>query len=140
VVSALPIAAVLKVTADATILESIRSGYAKDSWCNKLDSASKDIPGLIKHDDLWFVAKRLVIPRVGNLREMLFQLAHDNLGHFGFDKSYQALRDAYYWPNMRSDLEKDYIPGCSRPPQTLGLSYACFGRPIGLILPTYTRL
>jgi hypothetical protein len=28
----------------------------------------------------------------------------------------------------------------SRPPQTLGLSHPWFGRSIGLILPTYTRL
>lgn len=26
---------------------------------------------------------------------------------------YAALRDAYYWPNMRRDLESSYIPGCS---------------------------
>lgn len=112
VISSLPIASVLKVTADAKILESIRSGYNTDPWCKKLDSASTGIPGLVLRDGLWFVAERLVIPRTGNLREILFQLAHDNLGHFGFDKSYQALRDAYYWPNMRTDLEKAYIPGC----------------------------
>lgn len=58
------------------------------------------------------MGERLIIPRVANLREMLYQLAHDNLGHFDFDKSYKSLRDAYYWPNMRRDLEEAYIPAC----------------------------
>ena len=34
---------------------------------------------------------------------MLFWLAHDSLGHFGADRSYASLCDAYYWPNMRRD-------------------------------------
>ncbi len=34
------------------------------------------------------------------------------LGHFGADKAYGFLRDAYYWPNMRRDLELSYIPSC----------------------------
>lgn len=27
-------------------------------------------------------------------------------------KSYLALKDAYYWPNMKHDLESSYIPAC----------------------------
>jgi Integrase zinc binding domain len=37
-------------------------------------------------------------------------MAHDTLSHFGFDKSYASLRDSYYWPNMRTDLQQSYIP------------------------------
>lgn len=47
------------------------------------------------------------------IREALFQLAHDTLGHFGTDKSYAALRDAYYWPNMRKQLQHSYVPSCT---------------------------
>jgi hypothetical protein len=39
-------------------------------------------------------------------------LAHDNLGHFGFEKSYAALHIDYYWPNMHKDLLEAYIPAC----------------------------
>lgn len=46
------------------------------------------------------------------MRESIFRLAHDSLGHFGATKSYEALRDSFYWPNMRRDLEQAYIPGC----------------------------
>jgi hypothetical protein len=54
----------------------------------------------------------LLIPCIGDIREILFCLAHDALGHFGADISYATLRDTYYWPNMRHDLEKAYIPSC----------------------------
>lgn len=59
-----------------------------------------------------YVGERLVIPRVPEVRELLFQLAHDSLGHFGGDKSYLALWDSFYWPLMKKDLENAYIPGC----------------------------
>lgn len=58
------------------------------------------------------MSDRLVIPRAGDLRESLLRCAHDMLGHFGFDKAYSALRNAYYWPNMRKELETLYIPLC----------------------------
>jgi hypothetical protein len=108
------IASVLRVTSDTKILDQIRDGYNTDPWCAKLLSASKGCVGLEfrEPEHLWYVGDRLIIPRSGTLRETLFQLAHDSLGHFGFDKSYKSLRDTYYWPNMCSDLEKAYIPGC----------------------------
>src|SRR5262249_5376608 len=54
------------------------------------------------------------IPRNREIREQLFQIAHDTLGHFGFDKAYATIRDSYYWPGMRKDLEEAYIPSCSK--------------------------
>ena len=56
---------------------------------------------------------RLIIPRTGHLRETLFRLVHNVLGHFGFDKCYETLRTSYYWPNMRKDLETGYVPSCA---------------------------
>ena len=53
---------------------------------------------------LLFMGSRLVIPKYKNLREQLFQLAHDNLGHFRTEKSYANLQEDFYWPNMRGDL------------------------------------
>jgi len=70
------------------------------------------MPGTKCINGLWYIGDCLLIPRIGDVRENLFRLAHDCLGHFGADKSYATLRDAYYWPNMRRDLEKVYIPSC----------------------------
>ena len=63
-------------------------------------------------NSLWYTGNRLLIPRVNDLRENLFHLAHDTLGHFGADKVYAALQDACYWPNMQQDLERANIPSC----------------------------
>ena len=74
----------------------------------------------------------LLIPCVGNVHELLFQLAHDCLGHFGFEKSYLALCNKYYWPNMQQDLEFGYVKGCDdcacnkdRTTKILGLCIPC---------------
>lgn len=101
---------VLRVATDMAVLEEIIAGYKTDSFCIKLQDAGMKNVRLI--NKLWYVGDRLVIPRVGNLRENLFRLAHDDMGHFGADKSYATLRDTYYWPNMRRDLEESYVPGC----------------------------
>jgi hypothetical protein len=63
-------------------------------------------------DGLLFIGSQLIIPKYKNLREHLYQLAHDNLEHFGADKSYAALREDFYWPNMQKNLLKGYIPSC----------------------------
>lgn len=61
---------------------------------------------------LLYVGNRLIVPKYDGLHENLFRVAHDKLGHFGADKMYAALRHSYYWPNMRRDLVKAYIPSC----------------------------
>jgi len=90
----------LEITADKTFLQSVRQGYADDAWCKMLSATSVSWPELQFHDRLWYIGERLIIPRTGKLRETLFILAHNVLGHFGFDKTYGSLRNAYYWPNM----------------------------------------
>ena len=105
-----PVAAVLSIATDQTVLDAIKCGYTVDDYCVKI--AETSVPGTKFVNGLWYVGDRLLIPRVGDIRENLFRLAHDVLGHFGADKSYAVLRDAYYWPNMRRDLEKSYIPSC----------------------------
>jgi hypothetical protein len=104
--------AVLSVTTDASVLQQIKSGYTSDSFCAKITSPGSQTRGVHESNGLWYIGDRLLIPRTGDVRENLFRLTHDCLGHFGSDKSYAVLRDAYYWPNMRRDLEQSYIPSC----------------------------
>ena len=77
-----------------------------------LSGACPSLPGIRLVNGLWYIGNRLVIPWVGNVRETLFRLTHDVLGHFCFDKTYASLRDSYYWPNMRKELETAYVPSC----------------------------
>ncbi|KAJ8497106.1 hypothetical protein ONZ45_g12185 [Pleurotus djamor] len=102
-------AAALQVHPDEELTRRIIAGYAKDPWCAKLASASSGMQGVSCRNGLFFIKDRLVIPRDPLVREWIFQLAHDALGHFGTAKSYSA---SFYWPNMRTDLETAYIPGC----------------------------
>lgn len=102
----------LNISADKHILQQIKDGYESDPWCKKLHAATLSWPGLQQKNELWYVGDHLIIPRTGSIREALFQLAHDSLGHFGFDKSYGSLRSSYYWPNMQRDLEKGYVASC----------------------------
>ncbi|OJT03284.1 Transposon Tf2-1 polyprotein, partial [Trametes pubescens] len=101
----------LRVVSDPTWLTSIREGYGRDKYCTRLREQIGSL-GIRETNGLLFVGERLVIPRIRDVREALFRCAHDALGHFGFDKSYAALRDAYHWPNMRKELETMYIPSC----------------------------
>ncbi len=122
----------LSVATDPAWLTRIRAGYADDRWCKRLlrslcDDHSepllalqqgllngKDIAGVSVIDSLLFVGDRLCIPRVPEIRESLYRLAHDAMGHFSAEKSYGLLRHSYYWPNMRRNLERLYVPGCDK--------------------------
>ncbi|KAG9217547.1 hypothetical protein CCMSSC00406_0008474 [Pleurotus cornucopiae] len=106
------VAPVLTVSTDSELLHSIKTGYKDDLWCSKLLVDGIKVAGVSKRSGLLFVADRLVIPHIASFCESIFRLAHDSLGHFGAMKSYEALCDSFYWPNMRRDLERAYIPGC----------------------------
>ena len=106
------VAVTLAVSPDAGLLVAIKSGYKTDEWCKRLAVAAAGMQGVECRDGLWFIGDRLVVPRVNSVREYLYQLAHNALGHFGFDKLYSSLRDSYYWPNMRRDLENSYLKSC----------------------------
>ena len=101
------------ITADHSVLCSIQEGYAKDNFCQKVIITAPTTLVVSTSNRLWYIRDCLLIPCTGTLQEDLFCLAHDTTGHFGADKCYVTLCDTYYWPNMRQDLEKAYIPSCT---------------------------
>jgi hypothetical protein len=107
------VSTVLHLTTDSNILQSIKVGYNEDSFCKKFIASGISIKGIRNANGLWYVGDRLLIPRVGDIRENLFRLVHDTASHFGADKLYATLHDAYYWPNMCRDLKEAYIPACT---------------------------
>lgn len=80
------------------------SSYVHSAWFALYQIAKY---GVFVHPN---ITRRISVLKV---RELLYSLAYDALGHFGFDKSYAALRGSYYWPNMCRDLEEAYIPSCT---------------------------
>ena len=71
------------------------------------------MPNLVVRNGLWYLDDRLIVPAGCGVRQEIFRMAHDTLGHFGFGKTYDLIRFSYFWPNMRKDLEEGYIPSCS---------------------------
>jgi hypothetical protein len=74
----LPIGAILSISTDKTILESIRDGYATDKYC--IEISKSGMPGTKCINGLWYIGDRLLIPCTGDICENLFYLAHDSLG------------------------------------------------------------
>ena len=95
------------------LLDEIRQGYSQDPFTKKIVNAATGMDNIRSENGFWFINDRLIVPNVKHTREILFRIAHDNLGHFGTPKSYAALRDSFYWPNMKRDLECAYVPACA---------------------------
>ena len=108
-------AATFYITADESLLRDITAGYQNDEFAKQLwkDISTGSIEGAQEENNLLYVGRQLLIPNIPQIRELFYNLAHNTLGHFGFDKSYEALQDSYYWLNMQQDLEQVYIPSCS---------------------------
>ena len=119
----------LSISADKEILNLLRNRYQQDRWTKELIMATPSIPNLKTVDDLWFLNDHLIIHNWGSLWETLFCLAHDILGHFGFDKTYETLCHAYYWLRMRR--ERAYVLSCIKCQQNKSSTT----RPIGPLHP-----
>ena len=120
-----------KLELDTNILSAIKAGYSNDPFITKLSSASAGMEIIHKKGDFWFIKDRLVIPDVKHVRESLFRLAHDAMGHFASGKCLPSLQNSFYWPNMRRDLELAYIPSCADCQQNKSTT----SKPIGPLHP-----
>lgn len=55
--------------------------------------------------------QQLILPQ--EFRERVFQSLHDQSGHLGFEKTYGLIKDRFYWPRMKSQIDK-YCKDCLR--------------------------
>jgi len=113
----LSINAIFEVNSDPSFLDDIWKGYDHDPWCihivNNFKAGKLDTKFDISiKDGHLFIKNWLVIPRYKCLREQIFHLTHDNLGHFGKDKTYANIHHKFFWPYMRHDLVDRYISSC----------------------------
>lgn len=54
---------------------------------------------------------QLVLPE--KYRDTVMKSLHDDSGHLGLDKTYGLIKDRFYWPRMKSEIE-DYCKSCVR--------------------------
>jgi hypothetical protein len=125
------IATMLSITVDEDLLASIHDNYTVDPWCKHLLKAKFLPHGVHESNGLLYAGTRLIIPRVSKVHELLYHLAHDVLGHFGFTKTYGSLRDSFYWPNMWQELKHTYILACADCQQNKGTTQ----KPMGPLHP-----
>jgi hypothetical protein len=61
------------------------------------------------YDPGWVIilGNQLCIPKC-SMRENLLKEKHSGglVGHFGHDKTFSKLNDSYFWPRMRTDVNK----------------------------------
>ena len=109
-------AGILNIAADQSFLNAIITSYETDSFAKQImkDIDMGSIKGETLTDKFLYISCQLVIPQNLKVCKLLYNLAHNTLGHFGFDKSYKSLCSSYYWPNMHQDLENAYIPSCTK--------------------------
>ena len=57
------------------------------------------------------IRKQLVLPK--QFQSLVLKYLHDQTGHLGFDKTYALVRDRFFWPRMKVDVES-YCKTCER--------------------------
>jgi hypothetical protein len=112
------VANVFEIRSDPSFVQDMKDGYHIDPWCKALamdlaQGMTDSKLGITERNGLIFIGKCLVVPKHKALREALFRLTHDNLGHFGSKKSYDSLQNDFYWPNMCKSLVTAYVPSCT---------------------------
>ena len=110
-----PLTGILNITANQSLLDTIIAGYETDDFPQQLtkDISMGSIEGATLTDKLLYVGCQIVITQDLHVCKLLYNLTHDTLSHFGFNKSYESLWGSYYWLNMHWNLKNAYIPSCA---------------------------
>ena len=124
------------------ILQQIKGAYKADEDFgriveiknpDKYDNprhADKHFPEYSLKQGLLFKGDRICVPR--SMRQQVMQESHDvpTAGHPGGRRMYIAVRENFYWPNMKKEVE-DYVKTC----KTCQTSKATNQRKAGLLKP-----
>jgi hypothetical protein len=106
----LSVAAISTISADAQLLRDVKAGYDSDPFCQRAWQNATSFPSLRDINSLFYIGDQFLIPNVSTVWEALFRTVHNVLGHFSAEKFYTALCESFFWPGMRKDLAKAYVP------------------------------
>ncbi|KAJ9536642.1 hypothetical protein OSB04_un000191 [Centaurea solstitialis] len=89
--------------------ESLKEMYENDSDFSSLFAACEhgSFDKFYKHEGYLFKENNLCIPKCST-RELLVREAHGGglMGHFGVQKTLDVLKEHFFWPKMRDDVNK----------------------------------
>ena len=86
----------MQIFTDQELLVQIWNSYNTDEFCCKLCTNLESMAGAHKDYKLLYLDDQLVILSTGNIYKSLYYLTHNELGHFGTDKTYLTLYNLYY--------------------------------------------
>jgi hypothetical protein len=93
------------------LLSDIKAAYAADP----LYSDSK-FTSMLRFDDksgVWLYFGRVAVPNNKALRQRILHECHDTVdkGHFGYDKTLNAVARRFFWPRQATSVKK-YVRSC----------------------------
>jgi len=93
----------------SVLLREIKEAVSADPWF----SVQKHTEHMTRHNGVWMLKEKLVIPHSESLRQRLIAEHHDPLysGHFGAKKTAESLSRFYWWPQLRADVRR-YVQFC----------------------------
>jgi hypothetical protein len=129
----------LDLQADTGLRQCLIDGYQEDSRLGPIYQSclrGKSPSSYSLHDGLLYIERHgdtlLCIPKSSDLRLLLLYDVYDAAiaDHFGFDKTYAALRHLAFWPQMSIDTHH-YVASCS----SCQRNKAVRRLPVGLLRP-----
>ena len=106
----------------ATPNVNVYSGQSGEPW--------SEVEGVLHYDGKPYIPE--------TLRADLLERNHDDplAGHFGIEKTLELLTCKYYWPKIRSDVEK-YVQGCDICMSCKAQRHKAYGNLQTLPIPTH---
>ncbi|KAG6872678.1 hypothetical protein C0993_001990, partial [Termitomyces sp. T159_Od127] len=96
---------------DAQLRARIRKGYSQDKfYVEILDKPAEHPRFVIEHKLIYMVSpagvKVVCVPRDRSLITTILDQAHRIVGHFGYQKTLEYVRQSYWWPQMAKETNQ----------------------------------
>ena len=111
-----------------TFIEKLKEGYLVDKWFTNPEHTTC----LQQLHGLYYKADRIMVPDMADVKDAIFEHLHaaPYAGHFGVNKTVQAISRRFFWPSLRRDV-KSRIKICEACQRNKATNY----KPSGKLMP-----